>query len=356
MSGKLYIAAAGSGKTKKIIEESLDTDKKVLIVTYTITNEKHIIDRIKNEVGIIPNNITISTWFSFLLKDGIRPYQGIKFKERIEGILFVNGQNNTNVKKSSNEYYIKNNKIYTNKISECVIDLNDKCDGKVFERISKIYDCVYVDEVQDLVGYDLEILKCLIATRIKVIMVGDPRQCTYSTHSSRKYKKYNNGKIDEFLKKECKKLDVTIDDTTLNSNYRNNKIICEFANSLYPDRKPPTAHCNAKDKLDGIKIIDKSNIDKYLKEYNAVQLRENKTIIVNEEYPYYNFGESKGMEFSRVLIYPTTPIWNWIINSSEEKLKNKSRAKFYVAVTRAKDSVVIVRKDSQNCRFEEIKF
>ena len=39
MSGKLYIAAAGSGKTTKIIEDSLNTDKKVLILTYTVTNE-----------------------------------------------------------------------------------------------------------------------------------------------------------------------------------------------------------------------------------------------------------------------------------------------------------------------------
>ncbi|HEM9148794.1 TPA: ATP-dependent DNA helicase, partial [Streptococcus agalactiae] len=85
MSGKLYIAAAGSGKTTKIIEDSLNTNKKTLILTYTITNEQQIIKRIKKKIGIIPSNITVSTWFSFLLKDGIRPYQGSRFKERIEG-------------------------------------------------------------------------------------------------------------------------------------------------------------------------------------------------------------------------------------------------------------------------------
>ena len=100
MSGKLYIAVAGSGKTRKIIEESLNTDKKVLIVTYTITNEEQIISRFKNKVGIIPNNITIVTWFAFLLKNGVRPYQGSRFRERIEGIIFVNGQDNTYAKKT----------------------------------------------------------------------------------------------------------------------------------------------------------------------------------------------------------------------------------------------------------------
>ena len=40
MSGTLYIAAAGSGKTTKIIDESLNTNKKILILTYTLINEQ----------------------------------------------------------------------------------------------------------------------------------------------------------------------------------------------------------------------------------------------------------------------------------------------------------------------------
>ncbi len=354
MSGKLYIAAAGSGKTRKIIEDSLNTHKKVLILTYTITNEQQIISRIKNKVGVIPNNITVSTWFSFLLKDGIRPYQGSRFKERIEGIIFVNGQNNMYVKKTSNKYFAKDNRIYTDKLSECVVELNVNCNGKVFERISRMYDCIYVDEVQDMVGYDLEILKCLIASRTEVIMVGDPRQCTYSTHSSKKYKKYSCGKIDEFLKNECRKLDVKIDYTTLNCTYRNNDIICTFANSLYPDRIPTNfVHCS-KTEDDGVKIIDKEDVEKYLGKFNAMQLRENKKTIINDEYSYYNFGESKGLEFQRVLIYPTKPMWDWIVNNNSS-LKEQSKARLYVAITRAKDSVVFVRRDARDCGLPVIK-
>ena len=32
MSGKLYIAAAGAGKTRKIVDESINSNKKVLIL------------------------------------------------------------------------------------------------------------------------------------------------------------------------------------------------------------------------------------------------------------------------------------------------------------------------------------
>lgn len=355
MSGKLYIAAAGSGKTSKIINDSISSNKNVLILTYTITNEQQIINRIKKQIGIIPTNITICTWFSFLLKDGIRPYQGSRFKERINGIIFVNGQSKNYIKKTYNEYFEFNGRIYTDKLSDCVIELNKNSGGKVFERISKMYDYIYVDEVQDMVGYDLEILKELIATKTNIIMVGDPRQCTYSTHSEKKYKKYGFGKIDEFLRKECKNLDIVIDDTTLNCTYRNNDLICKFANSLYPNRTPVDYIHIADDESKGIKIIDPQDVDLYLENNPSTQLRESKKTKVNNKYPCYNFGESKGLEFKRIVIYPTKPMWDWIIDNSLE-LKDKSRAKFYVAITRAIDTVVIVKKDKRNCNLPIVKF
>ncbi len=138
-----------------------------------------------------------------MINEGIRPYQGSRFKERIEWIIFVNGQCITFEVKEFNSYFASQNKIYTDKLSECDIELNIKSLGKVFERISKMYDRIYIDEIQDMIGYDLEILKNLIATKTEVIMVVDPRRCTYSTHSTKKYKKYSFGKIDEFLKKNA---------------------------------------------------------------------------------------------------------------------------------------------------------
>lgn len=355
MSGKLYIAAAGAGKTSKIVNDALSNQKETLILTYTIANEQQIIKRIQKINGIVPENITVSTWFSFLLRNGVRPFQGSLFNERIEGVIMVNGQSKRYVKKETKEYYSQGNKIYTDKLSECVDELNKRCGGKIFERIAKMYSYIYVDEVQDMVGYDLEVLKNLIATNCEVIMVGDPRQCTYSTHSSNKYKKYSNGKIDHFLRIECNKLDVTIDNTTLNRTYRNNDKICKFANSLYPDRIPAAFVKKAAGELEGVYIIDQENVDKYLQKYNPIQLRENRKTSVNEGYLCFNFGESKGLEFKRVLIYPTNPMWEWIINNNSN-LKDQSRSRLYVAVTRAEESVVFVRKNNKWCNLPIIEF
>lgn len=353
MSGELYIAAAGSGKTHKIVTDSLSTNKKVLILTYTLANERQIAGRIKREEGVIPEHITISTWFSFLLKEGIRPYQGSRFNKRIEGIVFINGQNKNFIKKTSNEYYISNNKIYTNRLSECVIELNEKCNGNVFKKISKIYDYIYIDEVQDLVGYDLEIIKKLIAANINVIMVGDPRQCTYTTHYSSKYKKYNYGKIGDFLNKECKNLKILVDDKTLNCTYRNNENICNFANQLFPKQTPVLFKRKSNDNTEGVMVIDKHNVDEYLKKNKAVQLRYNSKVNVNKNYSFYNFGESKGLEFNEVLIYPTQTMWNWIVDKNSE-LKMQSRAKLYVAITRAFNRVVIIKQDSRESGLPEV--
>ncbi len=76
MSSKLIIAAAGSGKTTFLVNEALRThDGKILITTFTDANEREIRTKFFETAGHIPSNITIMTWFSFLLQQGARPYQ-----------------------------------------------------------------------------------------------------------------------------------------------------------------------------------------------------------------------------------------------------------------------------------------
>ena len=72
-----------------------------------------------------------------------------------------------------------------------------------------------------------------------------------------------------------------------------------------------------------------------------MQLRDTRRTSVNDEYPALNLGESKGLTFERVLIYPTSKMIDWILDNKKD-LKPQSKAKFYVGVTRAKHSVAIV--------------
>lgn len=62
---------------------------------------------------------------------------------------------------------------------------------------------------------------------------------------------------------------------------------------------------------------------------------------MSENAPAINFGDAKGLTFERVLIYPTKPILAWL-KDCNSKLEPKSRAKLYVAITRAMHSAAFV--------------
>lgn len=355
MSNKLIVAAAGSGKTTHLINEALKiTDSKVLITTFTEANEREIKKKFYEINGCIPKNINIQTWFSFLIQHGVKPYQSFIYEGDIKGLYLTNkksgfrgyikrtGQPSYYAEKDVENYYFTKTKlIYSDKLSKFVIKVNELSHGLVLNRIGLIYSNIFIDEVQDLSGYDLDILKLLFKIESNIVLVGDPRQVTYHTHEESRNKTYSNGGIVEFVENECKDCLVEIDDTTLNKTFRNNQLICEFANSIYPDFKP--CDCNGQPETghDGVFFVSPLDVDDYLESYRPIQLRESSRTSVNLNYDVMNFGESKGLTFDRVLIYPTSKNIDWILDNSKE-LKPKSKSKFYVAVTRAKYSVGIV--------------
>jgi len=95
MKNKLLIAVAGSGKTTKIVNDALEIkNSRVLITTFTEINTNEIIHKVIDKANGIPSNIDILPWFSFLLRDGLRPYQSLLIPEIHDddiGFLMVNG-------------------------------------------------------------------------------------------------------------------------------------------------------------------------------------------------------------------------------------------------------------------------
>ena len=340
---KLIVAAAGSGKTTYLVNEALQiSNGNVLISTFTDANEQEIRKRFYEINGSIPSNITIMPWFSFLLRHGVKPYQSYITNRNIKGIHMVNGQMpEVRYLKDTDEnsYITKEGRVYSDKISKLVYKIDSLSNGCVFDRICKIFSRVLIDEVQDFSGYDLEIFKELCHINKNMLLVGDIRQATYSTHFEQKNKKYASGGIVDYAK-TCIK-NIIIDETSLNITHRNNKWICDFANSIYPEMNPCDTDMNITTGHDGIFWVKDTDTGMYLKKYHPVQLRNNVRIKVNEDYQLLSYGTSKGLSFDRVLIYPTKPIYDWITGKSRE-LKDESRSKFYVAVTRARYSVAFV--------------
>jgi DNA helicase-2/ATP-dependent DNA helicase PcrA len=350
-NNKLLIAVAGAGKTTFLIDEALKRQGVVLITTYTKSNEAEIKSKIYRKLAYIPSNIEIESWFEFLLRQGVRPFQGImndSLYEKRTGFVLTNEKsamytNETDILK---HYFTKGLKIYSDKVSKFTVKCNEKMNGKVVDRISRIYSHIFIDEIQDMVGYDLELLKCLFDSSSEVIIVGDPRQTTFTTHPTDKYSQYKNGNIEGFILKEVGVQKCEIDKCTLKTSHRNDEKICAYSSRLYPSF-PKSISCDCvicrtyTKEHNGIFLIKKEDIPDYMVKYKPIQLRWNKKVVGYPGYPIYNFGDSKGMTFDRVLIYPTAKIVSWIKNNTV-KLEELTKSKFYVALTRARQSVALV--------------
>jgi superfamily I DNA/RNA helicase len=352
-NNKLIIAAAGSGKTTFLVNKALEQKEgKVLITTYTQANEAEIRKKIIEINKCIPENVTVQTWFSFLLQHGVKPFQGNLFEKKIKGLILVNSQSGLKAytkskqpiyfgeEKEFEKYYFSNGpKIYSDKLSKFVFRCNEKSDGSVIDRLARIYNHSYIDEVQDLAGYDLELLKLLFKCSSDILLVGDPRQGTYSTNSSSKNKKFKKSEIIHFF--EDASMDIETDQTSLLTNYRCNPQICDLSNKLFADFQSTTSGNNTITEHDGVYFIKEEDIETYLQEHKPVQLRDSKKKEVNQNHRVMNFGEAKGLSFDRVLIYPTKPFIDWL-KSNNTELAQTSRSKFYVALTRARHSVGIL--------------
>src|ERR1039458_3280831 len=180
------IAAAGARKTQTVIDAALaDPSQRVLITTYTNENLRQLATRIEQSEGVVPAHVRIAGWFSFLLSDGVRPYQRSLFNEAgvVAGLNFV-GQRHKFAKGGTREYFIdRNHDVYRDGVADLVCTLDAASAGSVIRRLEAIYDHIYIDEDPDLAGYDLDFLDLLFASRIAVTVVGDPRQYTFATNN-----------------------------------------------------------------------------------------------------------------------------------------------------------------------------
>lgn len=353
---KVIVASAGAGKSTFIVKEALQASasgRRILITTFTEACSDEIKAKIIKKNGYIPSNLYVITWFSFLIKHWIKPYQGCLFDYEIKGMVLCNSKSGEKPfkvngktiywgeKDFKHHYFNADFKIYSDKMAKLSIRCEDTSNGKVIQRLSLCFDEVYVDEVQDLAGYDLEIIQKLFDSPIKITLVGDPRQATYSTVNTEKNAKYKKAAIVNFF--ETKTSGVILDDQMLNENFRCFHEINDFANKLYPKFTPSSSNVFNISGHDGVFLLPEKLLNDYLERYAPVQLRWDKRREVDERYPFFTFGTAKGLTFERVVIYPTNPMLEWFQNENAE-LKNDTRAKLYVGLTRPIQSVAIVYK------------
>lgn len=335
---RVLIAAAGSGKTTLVARDAVAKVRRALVLTFTNQNQNLLAEAIAAENHGFPSRaITVMGWFSFLINEFIRPYQRAmtEVPDLLNSLNFK-GRPQRFVPRSNLRHFIDGNQdVFRDSAADLACEVDRATSGASVRRLESMFDAIYVDEVQDLHGYDLEVLELLFASRMEILLVGDPRQSILETNIGPKNRKYAGAGILNWFE-ERKKV-CAIEHVTYSR--RCNQAICDFADKLFPEFKTTQALDSIVTGHDGVMTILRRDVANYCREYSPVVLRENKTTNTLG-LSALNIGITKGMTFNRVLVFPSKTVAKYIKSGSLEGFK--SRERLYVAATRARHSVAFV--------------
>jgi DNA helicase-2/ATP-dependent DNA helicase PcrA len=336
----IIVASAGSGKTTTIVDLACaDSGSRAALVTYTTNNTSGIEKMLYSNVGHIPPHLTVSTWYTFLLRHLVRPYQKSLHTHPVKRLHFHNGISAQWSKEAdvAAHYFGGVGCIYVDKVSKFACQIIKKTSGKPIRRLEDIFDHLYIDEVQDLAGWDLELVEILMKSRIKVTLVGDHRQATYSTNSAKKNKQYAGAKIiikfEEWKKANLCELEFQ------NVSHRCVQEICDFADRLHP-AMPKTVSLNSGvTGHDGVFAVRERDIETYLAAFDPQTLRYSRATKDVPGTPM-NYGAAKGLTHQRTLICPSGKVRKFLLTGNPGDAGDI--AKIYVAITRARQSTAFV--------------
>lgn len=195
----LRVAAAGAGKTYRICSEAINEaeapgDSKncygnVLLTSYANKAELSIDEELRKQCnGIIPSHIEVMSWYSFLINEMIKPYQSNMYDIFSLNGLYFNPHSSPNWhrKGEPQRYATQNGDIVSEQAAELAIELNRLSNGAVIHRLENIFTHIFIDEAQDLNGYDIDIVELLLNSKISVTLVGDGKQAIFKTNYSSK--------------------------------------------------------------------------------------------------------------------------------------------------------------------------
>lgn len=224
---RAVLAVAGSRKTQSIVDICSDTsdNRRRLVLTYTISAQRDVEARLARSCSEqLPD---VSGWYSFLLPHWIRPYLPLLFPDRrLTGLNFTE-RSGVDYTTGPARYLDGESRAYKRYLAKLAVDVAAASNGAVIDRLEHIYDEIHVDEVQDLTGYDLEVLEALFASRIDIRLVGDVRQSTFNTNpQDPKNKKYRDLKMLDWFARHQKR--GTLDVEQSNQTWRSNQLIATF--------------------------------------------------------------------------------------------------------------------------------
>lgn len=348
MTNMATLAVAGARKTQSIVDACAEGDPATrrLVLTYTLSGQQDLEKRLRSACppGSVPE---VCGWYAFLLRHWVRPFLPLKYPgRRLEGLNFEGLPARTNrgivIAKGAERFLDDQSRAYKRFLSKLAIDVADASGETVTNRLQRMFDEIYVDEVQDLTGYDLDVLERMLETTSAIRMVGDLRQSVFDTNpQDQRHKRYRGlNMLDWFEEqKAAGRLDLEYSSTT----WRSVQAIASFSDTIFDPNLGFPATTSAQDKAsehEGVFALAPEHVSFYLEQYQPVCLRQLVTTPVPEDVTASNFGISKGLTHDRVVIFPTDRIRAFLTKGT--LLGDKSACGLYVGVTRAVHSVAFV--------------
>jgi len=332
MDKRVNFAVAGSGKTTYIINK-LNLDKRSLIITYTNNNIKNLKDGIVKKFKYFPNNIILMPYFNFLYSFCLRPFLSYKF--RTQGINYDRNPNKYAKQADIKVYFFdKQKRIYSNRIVKFLESQGVLEDINL--RVSKYFDNLFIDEIQDFAGCDFNFLKSIAKINIEMIFVGDFYQHTFDTSRDgivnknlhKDYTKYKN-----FFRK----MGIAVDLESLKKSYRCSPTICKFIT----DRIGIEIGSHKTDETKICFINDSEQADEIFKNKDIIKL------FYQENYKYgcysKNWGECKGENrYGDVCVVLNKMTLTQFENNKLDELKPQTKNRLYVACSRANNDLYFV--------------
>lgn len=347
----LTLAVAGSRKTQGIVEACAAADKteKILVLTYTTANQIELRNRISTYGGDHPM-VEVWGWFSFLLSHFVRPFLPLLYEGKgVRGFDFKSPPRSYTKVSDWKRYFNQYDEVRKAHLPQLSLRINEVSAEAPIRRLTRMYDRIFIDEVQDLCGYDLEILKLLIQSQVPLEMVGDIRQAILATNEREaKNKQFMFINIWKWFKAEEQAGRISI--TQRCETWRCAPSIGSLADSLFTDSWGFDTTISKNHQVtghDGIFLVKPGDVDAYVSAHAPLVLRHSSTSgKAFNHMKFINFGEAKGLSSERVLIYPTVAIERFV--QSGGPFDGKQASRFYVAVTRAEQSVAIILDNAGN--------
>jgi ATP-dependent exoDNAse (exonuclease V) beta subunit len=330
---RVIFAVAGSGKTTHIVN-SLTTEKRSLIITYTTSNYSNIAEKIAKKFhGKWPENITLMSYFQFLYRFCYKPF--LSDSVRARGMVYEQNPNRF-IRQSDCAFYLTPKRyFYSNRLSLYLERKNVLSDIK--QRIVDYFDEFIIDEVQDIAGRDFTFLEHLMDANLNMLFVGDFYQHTYDTSRDGNANRslFADKKVYEarFARKG-----VIPDSTTLVRSWRCRKSICEFVTSnlgieilSYDDTEDHSIRF-VSEPTERTRIINDTRITKlhFKESYTFGQGRK-------------NWGDTKGEDcYEDVCVMLNKNTAKLYKQGKLCELAPSTRNKLYVAITRAHGCVYLM--------------